>query len=506
MTGGCGCRSWWPRASRRWPGCSSSDPASRVAAPATPPRAGGARRELARTRRHGSLPGIGRLVLLGFLAVLAFAAFEGTFALFLRRRMDWDARTAAFAFAGIGSLERAGAGGPDPPARPPLWRAAADRGRACHRGRWFAGLAIADSAPELAGSMTAGGSRPGPAQPVRLGPALADHSDSEQGAVFGTLSSAQTLARMISYSTSNVLLGQVSTAAPYWSGFRRRRRRPGWRRCGSWRDLARSSRTKPAGRSGSIATRCRSLSMTRSDELPSPIAADPGKVAIEIAADRLRVGVAVASHDLDDLVAVGDSGSGWPRPGPVDARSSNLFDEVMAGLHALGVWLGGHQSDQPSRRSASLSWRRPAAMYRAACEQPSGSERDQSRIVLVRTPSRWTLSGRRPRGGRARGRSRGPRPGRGRVGRTAVGGIEQDLQAQARETATGSATDATRSPSSWRGSLRVPGTHREQEPREGRRLESWVRSQTYGNSTSVCLSTSEPSLMSPRKRPSVCSS
>jgi DHA1 family tetracycline resistance protein-like MFS transporter len=42
---------------------------------------------------------------------------------------------------------------------------------------------------------------------------------SEQGAVFGTLSSAQTLARMISYSTANLLLGRVSTAAPYWFGF-----------------------------------------------------------------------------------------------------------------------------------------------------------------------------------------------------------------------------------------------------------------------------------------------
>ena len=42
---------------------------------------------------------------------------------------------------------------------------------------------------------------------------------SEQGAVFGTLSSAQTLARMISYSASNVLLGRVSTAAPYWGAF-----------------------------------------------------------------------------------------------------------------------------------------------------------------------------------------------------------------------------------------------------------------------------------------------
>ena len=39
---------------------------------------------------------------------------------------------------------------------------------------------------------------------------------SEQGAVFGTLTSAQTLARMISYSAANFLLGRVSTAAPYW--------------------------------------------------------------------------------------------------------------------------------------------------------------------------------------------------------------------------------------------------------------------------------------------------
>jgi DHA1 family tetracycline resistance protein-like MFS transporter len=42
---------------------------------------------------------------------------------------------------------------------------------------------------------------------------------SEQGAVFGTLSSAQTLARMISYSAANLLLGRFSTSAPYWFGF-----------------------------------------------------------------------------------------------------------------------------------------------------------------------------------------------------------------------------------------------------------------------------------------------
>ena len=38
----------------------------------------------------------------------------------------------------------------------------------------------------------------------------------EQGAVFGTLTSAQTLARLISYAVANLLLGSVSTAAPYW--------------------------------------------------------------------------------------------------------------------------------------------------------------------------------------------------------------------------------------------------------------------------------------------------
>ena len=58
-----------------------------------------------------SVPGIGRLILIGFLAVLAFAAFEGTFALFLLRRMHWDARTAAFAFAGIGFLSAVVQGG-----------------------------------------------------------------------------------------------------------------------------------------------------------------------------------------------------------------------------------------------------------------------------------------------------------------------------------------------------------------------------------------------------------
>ncbi len=67
-----------------------------------------------------AVPGVGLLVAIGFLAVLAFAAFEGTFALFLGRRMHWDAQTAAFAFAGLGLPERNRAGWIDSPARPSL--------------------------------------------------------------------------------------------------------------------------------------------------------------------------------------------------------------------------------------------------------------------------------------------------------------------------------------------------------------------------------------------------
>jgi hypothetical protein len=43
--------------------------------------------------------------------------------------------------------------------------------------------------------------------------------ESEQGAVLGTFSSMQTLARMISYTCSNLLLGMGWTGAPYAAAF-----------------------------------------------------------------------------------------------------------------------------------------------------------------------------------------------------------------------------------------------------------------------------------------------
>jgi DHA1 family tetracycline resistance protein-like MFS transporter len=82
----------------------------------------------------------------------------------------------------------------------------------------FAGLALASGELVLAGSIILVGVGQGLIAPSLSGLLSRITPASEQGAVFGTLSSAQTLARMISYSTANLLLGRVSNAAPYWFG------------------------------------------------------------------------------------------------------------------------------------------------------------------------------------------------------------------------------------------------------------------------------------------------
>jgi MFS transporter, DHA1 family, tetracycline resistance protein len=166
-----------------------------------------------------TVPGIGRLILIGFLAVLAFAAFEGTFALFLLRRMQWDARTAAFAFAGIGFLSALVQGGLIRRLVPRFGEAKLIVTGLVLAACGFAGMALARNAPELAGSMILLGVGQGLLSPSVSGLLSRITPMSRQGAVFGTLTSAQTLARMISYSASNVLLGKVSTAAPYWGAF-----------------------------------------------------------------------------------------------------------------------------------------------------------------------------------------------------------------------------------------------------------------------------------------------
>ena len=100
-----------------------------------------------------SIPAIGRLILIGFLAVFAFAAFEGTFALFLARRMQLGRTTAAFAFAGIGFLSAVVQGGLIRRLVPRFGEARLIIAGMALAACGFAGMALVGNAPELAGSM-----------------------------------------------------------------------------------------------------------------------------------------------------------------------------------------------------------------------------------------------------------------------------------------------------------------------------------------------------------------
>jgi len=184
-------------------------------------RAEGSSREVARVVSWrgiidtATLPGIGQLIVIGFLAVLAFAGFEGTFALYLELRMGWDARTAAFAFAGMGLLTAVVQGGFIRRLVPRFGESRLILTGLALAACGFAGISLSYNVPELAGSLLLLGVGQGLLSPSIAGLLSRLTPLREQGAVFGTYSSAQTLARMISYSISNLLLGKVSTAAPY---------------------------------------------------------------------------------------------------------------------------------------------------------------------------------------------------------------------------------------------------------------------------------------------------
>ncbi len=82
----------------------------------------------------------------------------------------------------------------------------------------LAGLALTHSVAALlvAGLVVAVGQ--GLCSPTVIGLLSRITPGSEQGAVFGVLISAQTLARMVNYIAANRLLDQYGPAAPYWEG------------------------------------------------------------------------------------------------------------------------------------------------------------------------------------------------------------------------------------------------------------------------------------------------
>jgi DHA1 family tetracycline resistance protein-like MFS transporter len=163
-------------------------------------------------------PRVGLLVAVGSMLVLAFAALEGTFSLYLERRMGWSTTSAFLGFALLGCVSAAVQGGlirrlVPRVGEPPLLLAGLFALAA-----GMAALAIAEAWPALVGATVLVGVGQGFASPTVQGLLSRAAPPDIQGAVFGTLTSAQTLARMTNYMVANQLMGNGDPALPYWEG------------------------------------------------------------------------------------------------------------------------------------------------------------------------------------------------------------------------------------------------------------------------------------------------
>jgi len=161
-------------------------------------------------------PRVGRLVVVGALVALAFAALEGTFSLYLAARLGWSSRDAAFGFAGLGLVVAIVQGGM---IRRLVPRFGEPRLIIIGAATLAAGLAVMAAARGpglLALAVVLVGVGQGLASPTVSGLLSRLTPDDDQGAVFGTYTSAQTLARLVNYMAANLLLARFSAAAPFW--------------------------------------------------------------------------------------------------------------------------------------------------------------------------------------------------------------------------------------------------------------------------------------------------
>ena len=161
-------------------------------------------------------PTIGLLVVVGFLAVLAFASLEGTFSLFLGARMRWGPREATYGFAFLGLVSALVQGGLIRRLVPRFGEPRLIVAGVATLAAGMACLALARSVPTLLGATVVVAVGQGLASPTVSGLLSRVTPPGEQGAIFGTLTSAQTLARMVNYLVANALLARVGPSAPYW--------------------------------------------------------------------------------------------------------------------------------------------------------------------------------------------------------------------------------------------------------------------------------------------------
>ena len=161
-------------------------------------------------------PLIGLLVLVGSIVVLAFASLEGTFSLFLRERMSWGPARAAFAFALLGLVSAGVQGGLIRRLVPKYGEARLTVVGIAALALGMAFLAMSTSVPALLAATVVVAVGQGLASPTLSGLLSRVTPSGEQGAVFGAYSSAQTLARMVSYYVGNLLFARFSPSAPFW--------------------------------------------------------------------------------------------------------------------------------------------------------------------------------------------------------------------------------------------------------------------------------------------------
>ena len=157
-------------------------------------------------------------MLLGALVVLAFSSLEGTFSLYLERRMGRSVQAAAYWFAAIGLVSAVMQGG--------LIRRLIPRfgeRRLVPVGLFLltaglAALAVVATTPGLLVAVLLVGFGQGLCAPTVQGLLSKSTPPDEQGAVFGGLLSAQTLARVVNYWLANRLLGRYGPGVPYGWG------------------------------------------------------------------------------------------------------------------------------------------------------------------------------------------------------------------------------------------------------------------------------------------------
>ncbi len=161
-------------------------------------------------------PGVGRMIALGALTILAFAALEGTLSLYLGERQGWGPGGVLLGFAYLGLVTAMVQGGIVRRLVPKLGEPRLIVSGLILLAFGFLGLAVAGGTLPILLSVTLVGVGQGLASPTISGLLSRITPATEQGAIFGTFSSAQTLARMTNYLVANLLFGRGSTAAPFW--------------------------------------------------------------------------------------------------------------------------------------------------------------------------------------------------------------------------------------------------------------------------------------------------